>query len=55
MLGNLHRYWLEKAKADVKPGKYYEISPRLTYAGENLSNEVLSRELGRGIFEFSET
>ena len=54
MLGNLHRYWLEKAKIDLKPGKYYEISPRLTYAGENLSREVFERELGRGIFEFSE-
>ena len=54
MLGKLHRYWLEKAKIDLKPGKYYEISPRLTYAGENLSREVFDRELGRGIFEFSE-
>lgn len=55
MLGRLHRYWLEKAKIETKPGQYYEISPRLTYAGENLSEEVFKRELGRGIFEFSES
>lgn len=54
MLGSLHRYFLEKAKVRVKPGMYYEISPRLTYAGENLSQEVFDRELGRGILEFSE-
>ncbi len=53
MLGRLHRYWLERAKAAVKPGMLYEISPRLSYAGENLSQEVFSREIGRGIFEFS--
>ena len=52
MLGNLHRYWLEQAKVKLKAGKLYEISPRLTYAGENLSQEVFDRELGRGIFEF---
>lgn len=52
MLGTLHRYWLEQAKVNVKPGKLYEISPRLTYGGENLSQEVFDRELGRGIFEF---
>lgn len=52
MLGSLHRYWLERARVKVRPGMYYEISPRLTYAGENLSQEVFDRELGRGIFEF---
>ena len=52
MLGTLHRYWLEQAKVNVKPGTLYEISPRLTYGGENLSQEVFDRELGRGIFEF---
>ncbi len=52
MLGSLHRYYLERAKVTVKPEMLYEISPRLTYAGENLSQEVFDRELGRGIFEF---
>ena len=51
-LGKLHRFWLEKAKVRIKPEMLYEISPRLTYAGENLSQEVFDRELGRGIFEF---
>ncbi|MCK9183236.1 MAG: UTP--glucose-1-phosphate uridylyltransferase [Fibrobacteraceae bacterium] len=52
MLGMLHRSWLEKAKVTLKPRTLYEISPRLTYAGENLSQEIFDRELGRGIFEF---
>lgn len=52
MLGTLHRYWLERAKVSVRDGMLYEISPRLTYAGEKLSKEVFDRELGRGIFEF---
>ncbi|MCF0223800.1 MAG: UDPGP type 1 family protein [Fibrobacter sp.] len=54
MIGRLHREWLKKAHADVKPGKLYEISPTLSYAGENLSRRVFERELGKNILEFDE-
>lgn len=54
MLGTLHREWLQAAGVPVSPGKYYEISPLLSYAGEGLSPEVFVAELGKGILEFSE-
>ena len=52
MIGKLHREWLVKAHVEVKPGKLYEVSPTLSYAGENLSRRVFERELGRNILEF---
>lgn len=54
MLGKLHRYWLQKSGVAVKKGKLYEISPRLSYAGEDLSPAVFERELGKDILEFDE-
>jgi UDP-N-acetylglucosamine/UDP-N-acetylgalactosamine diphosphorylase len=54
MIGRLHREWLRKAHVEVKPGKLYEVSPTLSYAGEGLSRRVFERELGRNILEFDE-
>ena len=54
MIGKLHREWLVKAHIEVKPGKLYEVSPTLSYAGENLSRRLFERELGRNILEFEE-
>ncbi len=54
MLGALHREWLLRAGAPVKAGKLYEISPRLSYAGEGLSQALFERELGKAILEFEE-
>lgn len=52
MIGTLHREWLRKAGVEVNPTKLYEISPQLSYAGENLSRRVFERELGKSILEF---
>ncbi len=52
MIGQLHRDWLRKANVDVNPNKLYEISPAISYAGENLNRRTFERELGRGILEF---
>ncbi len=52
MIGKLHREWLVKAHVEVKPGKLYEVSPTISYAGENLSRRLFERELGRNILEF---
>jgi UDP-N-acetylglucosamine/UDP-N-acetylgalactosamine diphosphorylase len=54
MIGKLHREWLMKAHIEVKPGKLYEVSPTISYAGENLSRRLFERELGRNILEFDE-
>ena len=54
MIGKLHREWLVKAHVEVKPGKLYEVSPTISYAGENLSRRLFERELGRNILEFDE-
>lgn len=54
MIGKLHREWLVKAHVEVKPGKLYEVSPTISYAGEGLSRRVFERELGRNILEFDE-
>ena len=54
MIGKLHREWLVKAHVEVKPGKLYEVSPTLSYAGEGLSRRVFEREIGRNILEFEE-
>lgn len=54
MIGKLHREWLRKAHAEINPNKLYEISPTLSYAGENLSRRVFERELGKSILEFDE-
>lgn len=54
MIGKLHREWLRKAHAEINPNKLYEISPTLSYAGENLSRRVFERELGKNILEFDE-
>ena len=54
MIGKLHREWLQKAHVEVKPGKLYEVSPTISYAGENLSRRLFERELGRNILEFDE-
>lgn len=52
MIGQLHRDWLRKANVEVKPNKLYEISPTISYAGENLNRRTFERELGKGILEF---
>lgn len=52
MIGQLHRDWLRKANVEVNPRKLYEISPAISYAGENLNRRTFERELGRGILEF---
>lgn len=52
MIGKLHREWLQKAHVEVNPNKLYEISPTLSYAGENLNRRTFARELGKGILEF---
>ncbi len=52
MIGQLHKEWLRKAHVEVKADKLYEISPTLSYAGENLSRRVFERELGKSILEF---
>ena len=54
MIGKLHREWLMKAHIEVKPGKLYEVSPTISYAGENLSRRLFERELGKNILEFDE-
>ncbi|SHL38141.1 UTP--glucose-1-phosphate uridylyltransferase [Fibrobacter sp. UWEL] len=54
MIGKLHREWLRKAHVEINPNKLYEISPTLSYAGENLSRRVFERELGKSILEFDE-
>ncbi|PWJ71917.1 MULTISPECIES: UTP--glucose-1-phosphate uridylyltransferase [unclassified Fibrobacter] len=54
MIGKLHREWLRKAHVEVNENKLYEISPTLSYAGENLSRRVFERELGKSILEFDE-
>lgn len=54
MIGKLHREWLRKAHVEINPSKLYEISPTLSYAGENLSRRVFERELGKSILEFDE-
>ena len=54
MIGKLHREWLVKAHVEVKPGKLYEVSPTISYAGEGLSRRVFERELGRNILEFED-
>ena len=54
MIGKLHREWLVKAHIAVKPNKLYEVSPTISYAGENLSRRLFERELGRNILEFEE-
>lgn len=53
MLGTLHREWLKAAGAPVRADRLYEISPLLSYAGEGLSAELFSAEIGKGILEFS--
>jgi len=52
MIGQLHRDWLRKANVEVNPNKLYEISPALSYAGENLNRRTFERELGKSILEF---
>ncbi len=54
MIGKLHREWLVKAHVEVNKKKLYEISPTLSYAGENLNRRVFERELGKSILEFDE-
>ena len=54
MIGRLHRDWLRKAHVEVNPNKLYEVSPQLSYAGENLSRRVFERELGKSILEFDD-
>ena len=54
MIGKLHREWLVKAHIAVKPNKLYEVSPTISYAGENLSRRLFERELGKNILEFDE-
>lgn len=54
MIGKLHREWLRKAHVEINENKLYEISPTLSYAGENLSRRVFERELGKNILEFDE-
>jgi len=54
MIGKLHREWLQKAHVEINPNKLYEISPTLSYAGENLNRRTFARELGKGILEFDE-
>lgn len=52
MVGFLHREWLRRAGVKLAPGTLYEIDPSLSYAGENLSQDVFDREKGRRILEF---
>ena len=54
MIGKLHKEWLKKANVEVNPNKLYEISPTISYAGENLNRRTFERELGKGILEFDE-
>ena len=44
----------EEMRFAVKPNKLYEVSPTISYAGENLSRRLFERELGRNILEFDE-
>ena len=52
MVGFLHREWLRKAGVKLASDTLYEIDPSLSYAGENLSQDVFDREKGRRILEF---
>jgi len=52
MLGKLHKYWLQKSKAKIKPEKFYEISPFLSSYGEGITNRIFEHELGENILEF---
>lgn len=52
LIGKLHRRWLMESGCKLSMDHFYEISPLLSFGGEDLNPTLFANELGKSILEF---